>query len=98
MFRSAALDTNDRFSYTFTKPGEFTYHCTMHPMMVGKIDLKPAVSSSSAQPDGGRATRSPVREADLNGASSELTFGDGIAAAQIRIARPADRLDEIVAF
>ena len=45
-FRSAALDTNDRFSYTFAQSGEFTYHCTMHPMMVGKIVVKPAGSSS----------------------------------------------------
>src|SRR3954451_15012697 len=45
-FRSAALDTNDRFSYTFTQPGEFTYYCTMHPMMVGKIIVKPAGASS----------------------------------------------------
>ena len=42
VFRSAALDTNDRFSYTFTQPGEFTYYCTMHPMMVGTIVVKPA--------------------------------------------------------
>ena len=45
-FRSAALDTNDRFSYTFMQPGEFTYHCTLHPMMVGKITVKPAGVSS----------------------------------------------------
>jgi plastocyanin len=44
MFRSAALDTSDRFSYTFTAPGEFTYHCTMHPMMVGKIVVKPVAT------------------------------------------------------
>src|SRR3954468_5747528 len=43
-FRSAALDTNDRFSYTFGQPGEFLYHCTMHPMMVGKIVVKPVVT------------------------------------------------------
>src|SRR4051812_17164143 len=41
-FRSAALDTDDRFSYTFAQPGEFTYHCTMHPMMVGEIVVRPA--------------------------------------------------------
>ena len=46
VFRSAALDTSDRFSYTFAQSGEFTYHCTMHPMMVGKIVVKPAGSSS----------------------------------------------------
>jgi len=45
-FRSAALDTKDSFSYTFAAPGEFTYFCTLHPMMVGKIVVKPAGSSS----------------------------------------------------
>ena len=46
VFRSAALDTKDSFSYTFQSPGEFTYFCTIHPMMVGKIVVKPAGSSS----------------------------------------------------
>ncbi len=45
-FHSAALDIKDIFSYTFTKPGEFTYFCTFHPMMVGKIIVKPTGSSS----------------------------------------------------
>ena len=44
VFRSDALDTKDNFSYTFTTPGEFTYFCTIHPMMVGKIIVKPASS------------------------------------------------------
>jgi len=46
VFRSAGLDTKDSFSYTFESPGEFTYFCTIHPMMVGKIVVKPAGSSS----------------------------------------------------
>ena len=46
VFRSAALDTKDSFTYTFAAPGEFTYFCTLHPMMVGKIVVKPAGSSS----------------------------------------------------
>lgn len=41
-FRSAALDTKDTFSHTFAAPGEFVYRCTLHPMMVGKIIVKPA--------------------------------------------------------
>ena len=45
VFRSSALDTKDSFSYTFATPGEFTYFCTLHPMMVGKIVVKPAGSS-----------------------------------------------------
>jgi plastocyanin len=45
VFRSGALDSKETFSYTFTKPGAFTYSCTFHPMMVGKIIVKPAGSS-----------------------------------------------------
>ncbi len=41
-FRSAALDSKDSFSYTFRTPGEFIYFCTIHPMMVGRIVVKPA--------------------------------------------------------
>jgi plastocyanin len=40
VFRSAALDTGERFSYTFKAPGDFTYFCTIHPMMVGEIVVK----------------------------------------------------------
>jgi plastocyanin len=40
-FKSAALDTNDTFSQTFTAPGEYEYFCSLHPRMVGKIVVKP---------------------------------------------------------
>ena len=43
-FKSAALDTDDTFSHTFAKPGEYPYICTIHPYMVGKIIVKPAGS------------------------------------------------------
>jgi len=36
-FRSKVLDTDDRFSFTFTKPGQFNYLCALHPHMTGKI-------------------------------------------------------------
>jgi plastocyanin len=36
-FASAALDTDDSFSHTFSTPGEFPYICSLHPYMVGKI-------------------------------------------------------------
>jgi len=45
-FKSAALDTDDTFSQTFTAPGEYEYFCTIHPRMVGKVVVKPAGSSS----------------------------------------------------
>jgi plastocyanin len=40
-YRSKALDTNDRFSITFDKPGEFAYFCGLHPQMKGKIIVAP---------------------------------------------------------
>jgi plastocyanin len=41
-FRSAALDTGDKFSYTFATPGDYHYLCGIHPMMKGEIIVKPA--------------------------------------------------------
>jgi plastocyanin len=40
-YRSKALDTNDRFSVTFDKPGEYNYFCGLHPQMKGKIVVAP---------------------------------------------------------
>ena len=37
LFRSAALDTNDRFSFKFSKPGTYAFVCTIHPQMIGTI-------------------------------------------------------------
>src|SRR5205807_1773041 len=34
-FKSPALDTNDKFAFTFTKPGTYKYFCTIHSHMVG---------------------------------------------------------------
>src|ERR1700729_949916 len=36
-FHSAALDTDETYSYTFTKPGTYHYFCTLHPKMVATI-------------------------------------------------------------
>jgi len=43
-FKSAALDTDDTFSQTFSAPGEYDYFCSIHPYMTGKIVVKPAGS------------------------------------------------------
>jgi plastocyanin len=40
-FKSAALDTDETFSQTFTAPGEYDYICSIHPYMTGKIIVKP---------------------------------------------------------
>jgi plastocyanin len=36
-FKSKALDTDETFTYTFTKPGTYTYFCSIHPKMTGKV-------------------------------------------------------------
>ena len=36
-FKSKTMDTDENFSYTFTKPGTYTYFCSIHPKMTGKI-------------------------------------------------------------
>jgi plastocyanin len=36
-FKSHALDTDEKFSFTFTKPGTYTYFCSIHPKMTAKI-------------------------------------------------------------
>ena len=40
LFKSKALDTDDKYAYTFTKPGTYSYYCTIHPKMVGKIVVR----------------------------------------------------------
>jgi plastocyanin len=37
VFRSKALDTDDKFSFTFATPGTFAYFCALHPHMTGSI-------------------------------------------------------------
>jgi len=36
-FRSRALDTDDKYSFTFTTPGVYEYFCSMHPHMKATI-------------------------------------------------------------
>ncbi|HEY1797479.1 MAG TPA: cupredoxin family copper-binding protein [Stellaceae bacterium] len=39
-FKSAGLDTDDKFSFTFTKAGTYKYFCSVHPHMVGTVVVK----------------------------------------------------------
>ena len=36
-FKSPALDTHDKFTFTFAKPGTYKYFCTIHSHMVGTV-------------------------------------------------------------
>jgi plastocyanin len=37
VFHSKVRDTDETFSYTFTKAGTYPYYCSIHPKMTGKI-------------------------------------------------------------
>lgn len=39
-FRSKALDTDDKFSFTFTDAGDYKYFCSLHPHMTGMIKVE----------------------------------------------------------
>ncbi len=39
-FKSAVLDTGDTFTHTFSAPGSYTYYCSIHPRMVGKVIVR----------------------------------------------------------
>jgi plastocyanin len=40
VFKSKVLDSGDKFSFTFAKPGQFGYFCSLHPHMTGTIVVK----------------------------------------------------------
>jgi plastocyanin len=49
LFKSKALDTGDRFSFTFMTPGTYAYFCSVHPYMTGTIVVEAATGSNAAQ-------------------------------------------------
>jgi plastocyanin len=36
-FKSKLLDTDEKFSFTFSKAGSYPYFCSIHPKMTGKV-------------------------------------------------------------
>ena len=48
-FKSKALDTDDKFAFTFTTPGTYEYFCSLHPHMTGTIVIE-AVTGGDIPP------------------------------------------------
>ena len=71
LFKSNALDTEDKFSFTFTTPGAYEYFCSLHPHMTGTIVVEAATASRRGAimldrpqrlaPDGGLESRGDMR-------------------------------------
>jgi plastocyanin len=36
-FKSKVMDTDEKFSFTFSKAGNYPYFCSIHPKMTGKV-------------------------------------------------------------
>lgn len=36
-FKSKVMDTDEKFSFTFSKAGSYDYFCSIHPKMTGKV-------------------------------------------------------------
>jgi len=37
VFKSKALDTDDKFTFTPSKPGTYKYYCSIHPKMTAEV-------------------------------------------------------------
>ena len=48
-FRSKPLDSEDKFSFTFTTPGTYEYFCSLHPHMTGTVVVEAAAAGNAAQ-------------------------------------------------
>src|SRR5215813_10116660 len=68
-FRSKALDTDDKYSFTFTAPGTFAYFCGLHPHMQGSIVVETATGSAADSEQQAANASAPAPSAPLAGES-----------------------------
>jgi plastocyanin len=40
LFRSGALDEDEKYTFKFTKPGTYKYVCSIHPRMTGTVVVR----------------------------------------------------------
>lgn len=40
-FRSSNITFGGSYTFTFSKPGTYSYHCTIHPSMTGSVTVTP---------------------------------------------------------
>lgn len=77
VFRSPLLSRGGSFSFTFTQPGEYTYHCEPHPWITGKV----IVQASTAAP----GLTAPAEGARLESFGPALTWTNGPGTTQVHL-------------
>jgi len=48
-FRSKVLDTDGKYSFTFTTPGTYKYFCSLHPHMTGTVIVDAQTGSAAPE-------------------------------------------------
>ncbi len=80
---SSPIDTNKTFSFTFTKPGTYNYHCSIHPSMTAAI----VVSASGVAPTGTgqqpSATMMAMGKATMRSLNTWTGYYDGKASTYV---------------
>jgi plastocyanin len=49
LFKSKVIDTDGKFSFTFTTPGVYEYFCSLHPHMTGTIVVEAVTGGDVVQ-------------------------------------------------
>ncbi len=79
-FDSGSLSKGQEFSFNFTEPGVYDYHCKIHPSMRGQIEVtsaKAAESPAAAVPE--QETKANQTSAPYGAGQQQPGFGAALA-------------------
>ena len=75
---SGLLQQGEDFSFTFDKPGTYTYHCSIHPDMTASVKVSGGGGTTSSSSASMSASMSPMASPSAS-ASQKLTDTGGIS-------------------
>ncbi len=92
LWNSGTLGPGQSFAFTFASAGTFSYHCNIHPQMVGSIVVKAAAATATAvtpTPTTSALTPTPTTAATATPASPIPAVTPPPAVATVRGTAPA---------